>query len=382
MRFIFISLYRTKSIVVIAKRKISPGGFLMLPTQNLLDNTSSPNSNTDHRTREAAEAVNIKSPPERFQILSLDGGGIRGLFSAAVLEALEDDLSVNISEHFDLIAGTSTGGIIALGLAAGFRPSRIVEFYVEHGPLIFDNAGIKKHWRAVQRYFTSPYSAEPLEAALKEVFGDRTLADCTKRIVIPTCNLDASDVYLFKTPHHPRLKRDWKVPIWQVARSTSAAPTYFSASTHVGGIRLVDGGMWANNPVLVAITEAVSMLAVPLEAMHVLSLGTTTSHSKRPPALDRGGLFAWAKPAVDVLMTVQEKSAHTQALHLIGAEKLCRLNPITPSDIFSLDKVDIRGLRAWASVQSRHLAPEFERIFKTHRAKPYSPLYPIKESQS
>ncbi len=323
----------------------------------------------------------LSNNPERFQILSLDGGGIRGLFSAAVLEALEDDLSIKIEEHFDLIAGTSTGGIIALGLAAGLRPSRIVEFYVEYGPLIFDNAGYKKHWRFLRRCFTSSYSAVPLETALREVFGERTLADCVKPVVIPAYNLDTSDVYIFKTPHHPRLKRDWKVPIWQVARSTSAAPTFFPVSTHVGGVRLADGGLWANNPILVAIAEAKSMLHVPLEAMQILSLGTTTSLTKRATALDRGGLFAWAKPSVEVLIDIQEKSAHTQALHLLGKDNICRINPVTPSNVFSLDKVDIRGLRAWAAERSRHLTPEFERIFKTHKAKPYSSLYQNKGVQ-
>ena len=74
---------------------------------------------------------------ERFQILSLDGGGIKGLFSAAVLAKLEEDLNTNITDHFDLIVGTSTGGIIALGLGLGMKPQEIVQFYVESGPQIF-----------------------------------------------------------------------------------------------------------------------------------------------------------------------------------------------------------------------------------------------------
>jgi uncharacterized protein len=320
-------------------------------------------------------------PPGKFQILSLDGGGIRGLFSAAFLAKLEEDLHIKVEEHFDLIAGTSTGGIIALGLASGLRPAEIVEFYIQHGPQIFDNAGWKGPLRSLQRYFMAPYSPEPLEFALKKVFGERTLAHCHKRLVIPASNLDESDVYLFKTPHHERLKRDWKVPLWQVARSTSAAPTYFRASTHVGNVRLVDGGVWCNNPTSVAIAEAVSMLDVPLKSIKVFSLGTTTSNPQRSKFLDAGGLFAWASPVADVLMTLQAKSAHAHAMHLVGRENIVRLNPETPVNTFTLDKVDIKRLTAWAESQSRHFAPEFERMFKAHRAATYTPLYPNQEVQ-
>jgi uncharacterized protein len=314
-----------------------------------------------------------------FQILSLDGGGIRGLFSAAVLAALETDLGIKVEDHFDLIAGTSTGGIIALGLASGLRPSEIVEFYVNHGPKIFDNVGYKASLRWLQRWFTASYDPKPLETVLKQIFGERTLANCHKRVVIPASNRDGNDVYLFKTPHHERLRRDWRVPLWQVARSTSAAPTYFRASTHVGNVRLVDGGMWCNNPTAVAIAEAVSMLNIPLEAIRVFSLGTMTSSPHRPKRLDAGGLFAWAQPIADVLLTLQAKSAHAQAMHLIGRENILRLDPETPVNTFTLDKVDVRGLTAWADTQSRRLTPDFQRLFRAHVAAPYTPLYPNQE---
>lgn len=187
----------------------------------------------------------------RFQILSLDGGGIKGLFSAAVLAAIEEDLGVTVTGHFDLITGTSTGGIIALGLGLGMRPRQIVEFYVKHGPSIFRNpCGV----RNALHYVRSKFSPAPLESALREseAFGAKLLGDSTKRLVIPSYNLGEDDVYIFKTPHHERLRRDWKVPAWKVAMATAAAPTYFPAYCGVDGIRLVDGGVWANNPTLSA----------------------------------------------------------------------------------------------------------------------------------
>lgn len=110
-----------------------------------------------------------------FQILSLDGGGIRGLFSAAILACLEKDLEVRVTDHFDLITGTSTGGIIALGLGAGLRPADILEFYRQEGPAIFSYArrsGLREiGWKARQLLFRSKFHAQKLEEALKRVFG-------------------------------------------------------------------------------------------------------------------------------------------------------------------------------------------------------------------
>jgi uncharacterized protein len=130
----------------------------------------------------------------RFQILSLDGGGIKGLFSAAVLARFEEDLGVTIADHFDLITGTSTGGIIALGLGLGMRPREIVQFYVSQGPKIFRQT---RWWTSLCSLFRRKYPQEPLKTALQECVGDKRLADSKKRLVIPSYNLDKDEVYLF-----------------------------------------------------------------------------------------------------------------------------------------------------------------------------------------
>ena len=143
---------------------------------------------------------------QRFQILALDGGGIKGLFSAAVLACVERDLQIDITEYFDLIVGTSTGGIIALGLGLGLRPNQIVDFYARKGPKIFQGLyGVRwlSHW------FFRKFPQQTLCSALQspEVFGDRKLGDSKKPLVITSYNLGEDDIYLFKTPHHERLKR-------------------------------------------------------------------------------------------------------------------------------------------------------------------------------
>ncbi|XZE20308.1 CBASS cGAMP-activated phospholipase [Pirellulaceae bacterium SH449] len=216
---------------------------------------------------------------KKFQILSLDGGGIKGLYSAALLAKLEENLGgISVTEHFDLITGTSTGGIIALGLGLGLRPREIVQFYVAEGPKIFKK---KPLWTSLRSYTRSKYPQEPLKLALQKYFEDKLIVDSSKRLVIPSYNLAKDEVYIFKTPHHPRLTTDGKVPMWKVALATSAAPTYFPCCEHVDGMRLVDGGLWANNPTMVGIVEAVSLLKKPLEAISTLSLGTTNSISKK-----------------------------------------------------------------------------------------------------
>ena len=124
--------------------------------------------------------MKVKNQIRRFQILSLDGGGIKGIFSAAALANIENDLKVSIIDHFDLIVGTSTGGVIALGLGLGMRPMEILHFYVECGSKIFsNNFGVSplKHW------LCRKYTDSQFHLALQKCFGNSRLADSMKRLV-------------------------------------------------------------------------------------------------------------------------------------------------------------------------------------------------------
>jgi len=313
------------------------------------------------------------SDHKRFQILSLDGGGIKGIFIAALLAKLEEDLQIEITNHFDLIVGTSTGGIIALGLGLGMRPREIVEFYVAQGPKIFRNSskvnGLK-HW------FYRKYNSEPLKAALYGCFQNRLLGDSKKRLVIPSYNLGEDDVYLFKTPHHPRLKRDYKIPMWKIGLATSAAPTFFPSYKDIDSIRLIDGGVWANNPTMVGIVEAISILNVSLQSIWVFSLGTSDSVVHHSSRFNWGGKLIWAKAAVDVIMRGQSLGVHHQATHLLGYEKICRLDPKVPKDLFALDRLAVEELLSKAAHESRIFSPIFEKTFQSHQPLIYEPLYP------
>ena len=303
---------------------------------------------------------------DRFQVLALDGGGIRGIFTAAVLAQLEDDLGRPIISHFDLVVGTSTGGVIALGLGAGLSPREILDFYVAERKRIFPGP---HRLRALRQLVRAKYDPSGLEAAVKRVFGERTLGESQRPLVVPSYNLGENDVYLFKTPHHARLRRDYKVPMWAVAMATTAAPIYFPAfrlpESHV---RLIDGGVWANNPAVVGVTEAVSMFGRPLEEIRVLSLGTTTSTRTRPSRLDTAGLVQWCKSTniVDVLLAGQSAGAFAEVQHLIGPNNAKRLNPQAPDERALLDRCNARDLIAKAAHHSRIFCPVFEETFGSH----------------
>ncbi|HXO49427.1 MAG TPA: CBASS cGAMP-activated phospholipase, partial [Mycobacterium sp.] len=227
---------------------------------------------------------------DRFQILSLDGGGLRGMYTAAVLARLEEDLGIHIADHFDLIAGTSTGGIIALGLGLGMTPREILEFYTAHGPRIFPH---RTRLRSLRRISRTKYSAAPLRAALEQILGDRLFGHSTKRLLITPYDIGVDDVHLFRTPHLATLVRDWREKAIDVAMATTAAPTCFPGKA-LDGARRIDGGIWANNPAMVALTEAVGPLNLPLDAVRIFSVGTTTDLPHRSRRLDRGGLIPWA----------------------------------------------------------------------------------------
>jgi patatin-like phospholipase/acyl hydrolase len=319
---------------------------------------------------------------EHFSVLSIDGGGVRGIFVAALLAGLERDLGTRVTDHFDLVVGTSTGGIIALGLGAGLSPEEILGLYVGSMNSIFP-ARRRSHLARPLSLVRAKYKPDGLREVVRSAFGDRLLCDSAIPLVIPSYNIGENDVYLFKTPHHERLRRDWRVPMWQVAMATSAAPTYFPAySLPDEHVRLVDGGVWANNPSMVGVAEAVSIFRQPLERIRLLSLGTTVATAQRSRKLDRGGLIHWVRSpnVAQVLMAGQSRGAFTQIEHLLGRGNAYRLNPPAPQSLVKLDVADSRDLLAVAAHYSRDFSPTFVAEFAWHQRGQYTPLHTRKEA--
>jgi uncharacterized protein len=309
----------------------------------------------------------------RFQVLALDGGGVRGIFTAAILAGLEEDTGRPVVDHFDLVVGTSTGGVVALGLGARLTPRQILDFYLAENRSIFSNP---LGMRRLRQLLVAKYRPKRLQGALQRRFGETVLGDSAVPLVIPSFNLGENAVYIFKTPHHPRLKRDYKVPVWAVAMATSAAPTYFPAFHLPGdGVRLIDGGVWANNPAMVGVTEAVSMFGQRLEDVRVLSLGTTSTLKLGRSALNNAGILRWGFNAVDVFLDGQSAGAFAQVEHLVGKEHARRLNPPAPEELASLDSCDANELIAKAAHYSRQFTPDFDAVFGSHIRSPYTPFH-------
>lgn len=307
----------------------------------------------------------------RLQILALDGGGAKALFTAHVLARLEHDLDVVVADSFDLITGTSAGGIIALGLGAGLRPAEIVTHYERLVSSVFPRR--RRRWWCLPARMARPvYEAAVLRSALGEVLGDRLLGQSVKRLVIPSWDVHSGSVHVFKTPHHERLRRDWRIQMVDVAMATAAAPTYFPAA-RVDGHRLIDGGVWANNPSVVGIAEAVSMLGAPMSALRVLNIGTTDHVSHHPRSLDTGGLARWARHAVPLVLTASSRGAQGIAEHLVGKDRYSRFDAIVPGGLYALDDADPADLASYAASASRQLSPVFTARFADHQAAPYQP---------
>jgi patatin-like phospholipase/acyl hydrolase len=306
-------------------------------------------------------------------VLALDGGGAKALFTAHVLARLEADLGVCIADSFDLIAGTSAGGVIALGLGAGMRPAEIVEHYAALTARVFPHGRSAKAWY-VLRPWRHAYSGDVLRGALGEVLGTRLLGESRKRLVVPSWDVQRGEVHLFKTPHHERLRRDWRISMVDVAMATTAAPTFFPSAL-VDGQRLIDGGVWANNPSVIAISEAVSMLGVPLSTIRVLNVGTVDQRTHHSTQLDVGGWATWATKATPLVLGASSRGAQGTAMHLIGDRSYARFDVTVPEAGFTLDRASPDALAGLAAGQSRALSPTYTEMFADHVAHPYTPMH-------
>jgi patatin-like phospholipase/acyl hydrolase len=189
----------------------------------------------------------------QFHILSLSGGGFKGLFTAVILEKLEEELGYPIAKKFDLLAGTSIGGIIALALADEIPAKTITEFFVNNKDKIFGRAFLLGYscW--------SKYSNEGLKECLVEIFKDSKIKDLKHRIIIPTINYTKGSPQILKTRHHKDFKTDIKWPLVDVALATSAAPVYFPMFRSEYG-DFIDGGIVANHPDFLLIWKPKSTL--------------------------------------------------------------------------------------------------------------------------
>lgn len=282
-----------------------------------------------------------------YKILSLDGGGLRGLITARMLQRLNAEPAIaGWLDQVDLIAGTSTGGILALGLAAGKTPQQIADLYKIKGPDIFDDS-LLDDVLDLGRTIGAEYSSKTLKKELRSIFGSTTLAQLGKKVVIPTFDLDNEAT--------GRNERTWKPKIFHnfsgadtdgeflaadIALYTSSAPTYFPSADGY-----IDGGVFANNPSVVALVQAISRRNKPAERARIddvvlLSVGTgKTLNYIKGKSLD-WGYAQWVKPLMNILMDGVAGIADYQSSQLLG-DSYKRLQIIfDETESIPLDAVD------------------------------------------
>jgi patatin-like phospholipase/acyl hydrolase len=323
------------------------------------------------------------------RILSIDGGGIRGIIPAAVLVEIEARAGKPITELFDFVAGTSTGGIIALGLTLaggdGSKPRYSAEdlrdLYLDRGPQIFPP--LRPSWlRTGLGVFDERHRERPLTEVLREYMGEARLKDALSPVLVPAYEIELRQPFFFRSVRAAEQPETFDYPIWQVARATSAAPTYFEAaripspSDEYDPFALVDGGVFANNPSMCAFADVrlgrhVSATAPAAEAredpiesegMFMVSLGTGELADRIPwqEAKD-WGFYGWGRQLLGTVMDGVSDTADFQCRQLLGDNHV-RIQASLEAGTDSLDDATPRNLEALAEAGKRLVSKSAKEI--------------------
>lgn len=258
---------------------------------------------------------------DMLKVLSIDGGGIRGVIPAVILEYIERKTGKPIASLFDIIVGTSTGGILACGLATpgtGGQPklsaADMLGLYAERGKDIFE----RSFWRgltSVGGLTEETYDHRPLERLLKQYLGDATLADALVPLVVTAYDIERRQPYFFKSTKAKQSK-DRNHYLRDAARATSAAPTFFqpevvrSMAKRSTRRALIDGGVFVNNPSMCAYVEAQELPGAKDQDMLMISIGTGVATRKIDYEDAKGwGALGWVRPIISIMMDGEADAA-------------------------------------------------------------------------
>lgn len=332
--------------------------------------------------------IDLGQPAVR-RILCIDGGGIKGTQPAAFLATLEEDLDCPIGEYFDLIAGTSTGGILAIGLALGHPAKDLLKLYVDRGPIIFgepatseDKPGVVKRllrrvWAKGKHAVGPKHDATILRDELDKVLQGARIGEARTRLVVPAWDADRRRPYIYKTAHHDRLSTDYREPALDAAMATAAAPTYFRRHKTANNVGLLDGGVWANNPIAIATVEAITCLGWNATDLRVLSLGCTDEIymlSEEPGCLELGLKF------LNLFADGQSHGALGMAKlltdHSYSGDRIYRYAPPCPAGFFAMDDASkISRLQGMGVSAAREAKPRLKQVFFKSTAEPFVPFH-------
>lgn len=280
---------------------------------------------------------------KKFRILCLDGGGIRGLYSAQMLKRMKKDCNIDFYNDFDLIVGTSTGSILAGSIVKQIDIDKVIALYVNEGKKIF-----KKRWLSRIGLFASKYNPNPLKEQLKVIFENTTLGDIEKPLLINATDIGNSTQFVFKTTFNDQkdsngnkkeLVRDKGILLSDAILASSSAPIFFPPHK-VGNFLLADGGLWANSPVLVALAEAKKIFKTEPNDVVVVSIGTGVEENDYHINTKWWGfLTGWKREKlISMILNLQTKTNNSLLQFLMPKENILRLT-YTSDKALPLDDV-------------------------------------------
>lgn len=331
-----------------------------------------------------------------FKILSIDGGGIRGILPCSVLKFIEDQTKYPISSLFNLIAGTSTGGIIAMGLSIQkngpvFTAADMLNLYIKHGEKIFSDRDTALFNWINKALLSKPYNSEHLESILETYFNETRLKDCFPDLLITTYEIEKGLPFIFSS----RLAKQSSgedFPLKEISRSTTAAPTYFKPSTITDQngeeYVFVDGGVFANNPSILAYAEAKELwnnskkqpTSYPIKSgtvksftpviestnddlpFYMLSLGTGQApNTLLKSQIEGKRSWRWIKPLLkDVFMRGATENTNFVMQHLLppfknGTSRYVRINFPIPVIYSEMDDASEENINKLLEISEKYI---------------------------
>ena len=275
-----------------------------------------------------------------FNILSIDGGGILGLYAAEILHLIQKEIlgSTPLHTHFQLITGTSTGALITMAIASGSSPQEIIDFYHTYGIKIFPPKLTLLKIISLNGLLSYKYSKKPLQNALINFFGDKKVRDCKTHFCIPAVDISLGKPVVFKTDTGGQL-RDLDTLLTDIALGTTAAPTYFPPHQFGQFLALIDGGVWQNNPALCGLIEAWTQFVgdgKEYDRIRLLSLGTPLTGIRETINIStKSGAFAWNRRLMTVPMKVSAMGTHyiVKTLQMTGTQHIDQYLRIITKDL-------------------------------------------------
>ena len=291
----------------------------------------------------------------RTNVLALSGGGYRGLFGAHLLTKIETDFGSSCRDKFQLLAGTSIGGIVACALAVGISATDIYKAFKDKGGVIFP----KKIFADTRALFGAKYAPDALREVVEGILGQHAetlLGDIEAKLLLPTVCINDSTAVILKSGGLVKDDFSSDIPLLEAALATSAAPTYFPSRT-IKNRTIVDGGLVANAPDSVALTEALRLIC-RLDQIHMLSIGTCGKAGRKAlsPSIQSGKLGWVVKHGlVDLTLSAQEALSVNMMQTLLG-DRYLRIDAQASEaeqNVLGLDRADKKATQTLEDLADR-----------------------------